>query len=152
MALVAKDPDYDRKVRDSFARQTFMTTLGIVMEELEPGVCVLAMGHRSDLCQQHGYIHAGATTALADSAAGYAAFSLMPPGSSVLTVEYKLNLLAPAAGTRFIARAVVEKPGRTLSVVRSEVSAIAADGTRRPVALMQATMMCLADTPDGSPA
>lgn len=147
-AFAAKDPDFEQRVRDSFARQRFMDTLGITMDTVEPGVCVLSMDFRPDLCQQHGYVHAGATTALADSAAGYAACSLMPPGSSVLTVEYKLNLLAPAAGWRFIARAVVEKPGRTLSVVRSEVSAVDHDGRERAVALMQATMMCLADAPD----
>lgn len=147
-AFAAKDPDFERRVRDSFARQRFMDTLGISMDRVGPGECVLSMDYRPDLCQQHGYVHAGATTALADSAAGYAAYSLMPAGSSVLTVEYKLNLLAPAAGRRFIARAVVEKPGRTLSVVRSEVAAVADDGSERAVALMQATMMCLAGTPD----
>ena len=143
-----RNPDYRAAVRDSFARQTLMTTIGAEIVALEPGACTLAMPYRNDLCQQHGYLHAGVTTALADSAAGYAAFSLMPPGSAVLTVEYKINLMAPADGTRFIARGLVERSGRTLSVVRSEVSAVGTDGIERPVALMLATMICLADTPD----
>ena len=144
---VPRDPDYERRVRDSFARQTLMTTIGAEMAEVGPGTCTLAMAYRRDLCQQHGFLHAGVTTALADSAAGYAAYSLMPPGSSVLTVEYKINLMAPAEGERFIARGTVEKAGRTLTVVRSEVSAVK-DGQEKPIAFMLATMMCLADTPD----
>ncbi|PWC31889.1 PaaI family thioesterase [Azospirillum sp. TSO22-1] len=147
MRFVAKDPDYERRVRDSFARQTLMSTMGVDMVELAPGTCTLAMDHRRDLCQQHGYHHAGVTTALADSAAGYAAYSLMPPGSSVLTVEYKINLMAPAAGERFLARAAVERAGRTITVVRSEVFAVKG-GEEKAIAFMLATMMCLADTPD----
>lgn len=147
MRFVAKDPDYERRVRDSFARQTAMSTMGVDMVELAPGACTLAMDYRQDLCQQHGYHHAGVTTALADSAAGYAAYSLMPPGSSVLTVEYKINLMAPAAGERFIARAAVERAGRTITVVRSEVFAVQG-GDEKSIAVMLATMMCLADTPD----
>lgn len=147
MGFVAKDPDFERRVRDSFARQTAMATMGIGMADVGPGTCTLAMGYRRDLCQQHGHHHAGVTTALADSAAGYAAFSLMPPGSSVLTVEYKINLMAPAAGERFVARAAVLRAGRTLSVVQSEVFAVSG-GTEKAIAFMVATMMCLADTPD----
>lgn len=147
MRFAAKDPDYERRVRDSFARQTLMSTMGVDMVELGPGACTLAMDHRRDLCQQHGYHHAGVTTALADSAAGYAAYSLMPPGSSVLTVEYKINLMAPAAGERFLARAAVERAGRTITVVRSEVFAVKG-GEEKAIAVMLATMMCLADTPD----
>ena len=145
--FVPRDPDYERRVRDSFARQTLMTTIGADIADLGPGTCTLAMAYRRDLCQQHGFHHAGVTTALADSAAGYAAYSLMPPGSSLLTVEYKINLMAPADGERFIARAAVEKSGRTLTVVRSEVFAVK-DGEEKAIAFMLATMMCLADTPD----
>lgn len=145
--FVPKDPDYQRRVRDSFARQTLMTTVGAEMAEIGPGTCTLAMAYRRDLCQQHGFHHAGVTTALADSAAGYAAYSLMPPGSSVLTVEYKINLMAPADGERFIARAAVEKSGRTLAVVRSEVFAVEG-GEEKAIAFMLATMMCLANTAD----
>ncbi|HYG88922.1 MAG TPA: PaaI family thioesterase [Azospirillum sp.] len=145
--FVTRDPDYERRVRDSFARQTLMDTIGAEMVEVGPGTCTLAMAYRQDLCQQHGFHHAGVTTALADSAAGYAAYSLMPPGSSVLTVEYKINLMAPAEGERFIARAVVEKAGRTLTIVRADVAAVK-DGEETPIAVLLATMMCLADTPD----
>ncbi len=147
LRFVPKDPDYERRVRDSFARQTLMTTIGAEMAEVGPGSCTLAMAYRRDLCQQHGFHHAGVTTALADSAAGYAAYSLMPPGSSVLTVEYKINLMAPADGERFLARAEVERAGRTLTVVRSEVFAVK-DGEEKAIAFMLATMMCLTDTPD----
>ncbi len=145
--FVPKDPDYERRVRDSFARQTLMATIGAEMAEVGPGSCTLAMAYRRDLCQQHGFHHAGVTTALADSAAGYAAYSLMPPGSSVLTVEYKINLMAPADGERFLARAAVERAGRSLTVVRSEVFAVK-NGEEKAIAFMLATMMCLADTPD----
>lgn len=147
-AFKPRDPDFQVRVRDSFARQSMMNTIGAEIVELAPGVCTLGMGYRRDLCQQHGYLHAGVTTTLADSAAGYAAFSLFPAGSSVLTAEFKINLLAPAAGERFLARGRVEKSGRTLTVVRSEVFAVDKDGTERSIALMLATMMCLADTAD----
>ncbi|HYH18367.1 MAG TPA: PaaI family thioesterase [Azospirillum sp.] len=147
-AFKPRDPDFEARVRDSFARQTMMSTIGAQIVDLEPGACTLGMNYRRDLCQQHGYLHAGVTTTLADSAAGYAAFSLFPAGSSVLTAEFKINLLAPAAGERFLARGRVEKSGRTLTVVRSEVFAVDKDGVERPIALMLATLMCLADTAD----
>ena len=146
--FVAKDPDWRARVEASFARQAFMRTLGARIVSLAPGACVLGMDHRDDLTQQHGYLHAGVTTTLADTAAGYAAYSLMPAGSSVLTVEFKTNLAAPAAGERFEARARVLKPGRTLSVVEAEVAAFR-DGAWTLVAFMMATMMCLAGTSDG---
>jgi len=139
-----RDPDWDRKVRDSFARQTAMETIGATIAALQPGLCEIALPYRSDLCQQHGYLHAGITTMIADTAAGYAAFSLMPAGASVLTVEFKVNLMAPASGDRFLARGKVIKPGRTLMVVEAEV--IADEG--KPVAHMLATMMCLEDKSD----
>lgn len=142
--FVPKDPEFEARVRSSFARQTLMRTIGAEIASVEPGRCEIAMRSRPDLCQQHGFVHAGITTTLADTAAGYAAYSLMPAGSSVLTVEFKVNLLAPAVGERLVARAVVERAGKTLSVVRSEVLA---DG-ERPVALMQATMMCMRDMED----
>ena len=139
-----RDPDWDRKVRDSFARQTAMETIGATITALQPGLCEIVLPYRSDLCQQHGYLHAGITTMIADTAAGYAAFSLMPPGASVLTVEFKVNLMAPASGDRFLARGKVIKPGRTLMVVEAEV--VADEG--KPVAQMLATMMCLEDKSD----
>ena len=112
------------------------------MAELEPGRCVLEMPVRPDLCQQNGFVHAGATTAIADTAAGYAAYSLMPAEANVLTVEFKMNLLNPAEGEALIARAQVIKPGRTLMVVRSDVFGVRA-GEEKQVATMLATMMCL---------
>jgi uncharacterized protein (TIGR00369 family) len=142
-----RDPDWERKVRDSFARQTVMDSIGAAIAELKPGKCTIALPYRRDLCQQHGFLHAGITTTIADSAAGYSAFSLMPPGASVLTVEFKVNLMAPASGRRFLARGSVIKPGRTLMVVEAEV--VAEDGEKqKSVAHMLATMMCLEDKSD----
>jgi uncharacterized protein (TIGR00369 family) len=142
-----RDPDWDKKVRDSFARQTVMTTIGARIAALRPGYCEIELPYRGDLCQQHGFLHAGITTTIADSAAGYAAFSLMQPGSSVLTVEFKVNLMAPAAGDVFIGRGRVIKPGRTLLAVEADVIARGPDG-EKSVAQMLATMMCLADRAD----
>ncbi|KIL99260.1 Phenylacetic acid degradation protein PaaD thioesterase [Paramagnetospirillum magnetotacticum MS-1] len=142
-----KDPDYRGKVKASFARQAFLATIGASMTELEPGRCTLEMPTRPDLAQQHGFVHAGATTTLADTAAGYAAFSLMPSGSAVLTTEFKVNLLNPAKGEKLVARAEVLKSGRTLVVVRSDVYGIE-DGCETMVATMLATMICLAGASD----
>lgn len=142
-----RDPAWEAKVRDSFARQTFMQTIGARIASLAPGRCEIELPFRRELCQQHGYLHGGVVTAIADNAAGYAAFSLMPPGASVLTVEFKVNLLAPAAGERFRARGSVVRPGRTLLVVEAEV--VAEDkGEEKPIAQMLATMMCLEGMPD----
>ncbi len=146
-AFEPRDPDWDKKVRDSFARQTVMTTIGARIAALKPGYCEIELPFRRDLCQQHGFLHAGITTTIADSAAGYAAFSLMPRGSSVLTVEFKVNLMAPAAGDVFLGRGRVIKPGRTLLAVEAEVIARGPDG-EKAVAQMLATMMCLADRAD----
>jgi uncharacterized protein (TIGR00369 family) len=136
------DPDWEAKVRASFARQTVMETIGARIAVLRPGHCEIELPYRRDLCQQHGFLHAGITATIADSAGGYAAFSLMPAGASVLTVEFKVNLMAPAAGERFLARGSVIKPGRTLMVVEAEV--VAEDkGERKPIAQLLSTMMCL---------
>jgi uncharacterized protein (TIGR00369 family) len=140
--FTVRDPAFRDRVRESFDSQTFMRTLGVRMTGLEPGRCILEMETRPDLCQQNGFVHAGATTAIADTAAGYAAFSLVPPGANILTVEFKMNLLNPAAGERLTARAEVIKSGRTLMVVRSDVVALK-DGGESPVATMLATMMSL---------
>ncbi|MGQ9369510.1 PaaI family thioesterase [Azospirillum sp. ST 5-10] len=147
MTFEARDPDFAARVRNSFSRQTFLATLGAALTEVAPGRCTIVMPARPDLCQQHGYIHAGVTTTLADTAAGYAAFSLMPADSSVLTVELKINLLAPARGERLEARGVVEKAGRTLTVVRADVTGHG-DGGTTPIATLLATMMCLHGTSD----
>ncbi len=137
-----RDPDWDAKVRASFARQTFMHTIGARIVSLAPGRCEVEMPFRAELCQQHGYIHGGVITAIAANAAGYAALSLMPANSSVLGVEYKINLLDAAEGERFVARGAVIKPGRTLSIVECDVEAASGEA-RRHVARMLATMMCV---------
>jgi uncharacterized protein (TIGR00369 family) len=134
------DPDYAARVRGSFARQAFMRTLGVELVRLAPGEVDLAMPHRPELTQQHGYFHAGATATIADSAAGYAALSLYPPRTGVLTTEFKINLLSPAQGELFRAVGRVVRPGRKLMVCLGEVFA-EAGGTRKQVALMTASMM-----------
>ncbi len=105
-----RDPDWDAKVRASFARQTFMDTIGARIAALSPGRCDVEMPFRADLCQQHGYLHGGVVTAIAANAAGYAALTLMPANSSVLGVEYKINLVGVAEGERFLARGWVFAP------------------------------------------
>ena len=139
-----KDPHFEARVRASFARQAFMAALGAELMAVSPGEVSIALPFREDLTQQHGFLHAGAVASVVDSACGYAALSLMPPGAGVLSVEFKVNLLAPAAGERFIATGRVVKPGRTLTVCAGEVAA-ERGGERTVVALMQATMMTLRD-------
>lgn len=145
--FVAPDPDYAARVRASFARQGAMKLIGARMVELQPGRCTIAIAHREDLTQQHGYIHAGIVSALVDTAGGFAGFTLFPAESSVLTVEFKLNLLAPAAGERLVAVGEVVKPGRTLVITRGEVYAETA-GARVLCAIMQQTLMVLVGKPD----
>lgn len=142
-----RNTDWEGVVRESFARQAYMRLIGAQLAELQPGRVTIALPFRDDLCQQRGFLHGGVTTAIADSAAGYAAFSLMPAGSSPLTVELKINLLAPAAGERFFAAAKVLRSGRTLTVVDADVVA-EAKGVRKPIAKMLATLICLENTPD----
>ena len=130
-------------VRDSLGRQSFMQLLGAKATVVEPGHVVIEIPFRADLCQQHGFLHAGVLTSVADSACGYAALSLMPAGSDVLSVEFKVNLLAPGRGRLFRADARVVRSGRTLTVCQAEVVAVGEgpDGSDVPVALMQATMI-----------
>jgi uncharacterized protein (TIGR00369 family) len=142
--LEPQDPEFESRVRASFARQRVMSLLGARVVEVAPGRVVLGITFRDDLTQQHGFLHAGVITAVADSACGYAALTLMPPGAAVLSVEFKVNLLAPAAGTEFIATGTVVRSGRTLSVCTAQVLARRADGDA-VVALMQATMMAVRD-------
>jgi uncharacterized protein (TIGR00369 family) len=110
-------------VRASFARQDFMRHLGAELVEVGPGSCAISCRPRRELTQQHDYVHAGVVAAIADSAAGYAALSLTPEGSEVLTVEFKLNLLAPAEGELLTARGKVVRAGRTLTVCEAAVTA-----------------------------
>jgi uncharacterized protein (TIGR00369 family) len=142
MAHQARNPTFVEVVRESFARQTIMSLIGGELTRVEPGIIEISLPYRTDLTQQHGYVHAGIITTIADSACGYAAYTLMPPGSDVLAVEFKVNLLRPAKGDTFVARAEVMKSGRTLTVVRADVHALSKD-RRELVAIMQGTMMRL---------
>ena len=142
MAHQARNPTFVEEVRESFARQTIMSLIGGELTRVEPGIIEISLPYRTDLTQQHGYVHAGIITTIADSACGYAAYTLMPPGSDVLAVEFKVNLLRPAKGDTFVARAEVMKSGRTLTVVRADVHALSKD-SRELVAIMQGTMMRL---------
>jgi len=134
------DAEFEQRVRDSFARQRVMTTIGASLLTVAPGEVVIELPFRTDLTQQHGFLHAAIITAIVDSACGYAAYSLMPSDAAVLTAEYKVNFLAPAAGRRFLAYGRVMKPGRTLTVTTGEVVAETEAGLK-PVAAMLATMM-----------
>jgi len=137
-----RDPDWEARVRASFARQAFMTTLGVEIGDLAPGAVDLVLPYSSGLTQQHGFFHAGTTSTIADSAAGYAALSLYPKGTGVLTTEFKVNLLNPAKGERLVARGRVVKPGRTLTICKADVVGI--DGTREThVATGLFSMICL---------
>ena len=120
-----------------------MSSIGAELLIVEPGKVEMALPYRSDLTQQHGYMHAGIITTIADTACGYAAYTLMPAGSEVLSVEFKVNLLRPAKGERFVAVANVLKPGRTLTVVRADVFGISESDERELIATMLATMICL---------
>ena len=120
-----------------------MGLIGGELTRVDPGVVEIALAYRRDLTQQDGYVHAGIVTTIADSACGYAAYTLMPPESEVLAVEFKVNLLRPAKGEKFVARAEVIKPGRTLTVVRADVFAMSGSEEPQLVATMQGTMMRL---------
>jgi uncharacterized protein (TIGR00369 family) len=143
MSFTAKNPLFAIQVRNSFERQTAMSSIGAELLIVEPGKVEIALPYRSDLTQQHGYLHAGIITTIADTACGYAAYTLMPAGSEVLSVEFKVNLLRPAKGERFVAVANVLKPGRTLTVVRADVFGISESDERELIATMLATMICL---------
>jgi uncharacterized protein (TIGR00369 family) len=143
----APDPHFERRVRESFARQRFMATLGARLVSVTPGEVVIELPWHDTLAQQHGVLHAGAVAAVADSACGYAALSLMPAGAAVMSVEFKVNLLAPGRGDRFLARGRVRRAGRTLTVCEGTVRAIQ-ETQEREVAIMTATMIRLEGRPD----
>jgi uncharacterized protein (TIGR00369 family) len=142
-AFQPQDPAFERRVRASFARQKAMDLIGARLTVVEPGYTEVALGYRPELTQQKAYVHGGILGMIADSACGYAAYSLMPATSSLVTVEYKINILAPAIGD-LVARGQVIRPGRTLTVTRAEVH----DAKGTHVASMQQTLMTLPDTPD----
>jgi uncharacterized protein (TIGR00369 family) len=137
------DPGFEQRCRESFSRQKAMALIGATLAVVEPGYVEVRLPFRDDLTQQKGYVHGGILGMIADTACGYSAFSLMPAGCSLVTVEYKINILSPARGS-LVAKGQVIKPGRTLSIARAEV--YAEDG--KHVASMQQTLMMLANTPD----
>ncbi len=132
-------------IKENFTRQGMMHTLGARIDEVGDGRVVLSAPITADVSQQQGFAHAGLAFTLGDSASGYAALTRMEPGADVLTVEMKINLIAPAQGVRLWAHGEVVKTGRTLSVTRARVEAEAEDGTRRDVALLQGTMITVSN-------
>jgi len=142
-----KDPAYAARVRESFGRQNAMRAIGARLRAVGPGWTEVELPHRDDLTQQKGFLHGGIIGMIADNACGYAAYSLMPASASPLTVEYKINILAPGRGSMYVAEGVVLRPGRTLTVTRAEVYAQTASG-RVHIASMQQTVLMMADTPD----
>jgi uncharacterized protein (TIGR00369 family) len=142
-----KDPGYAARVRDSFALQGAMATLGASLTSITPGRVVIELDWAAALSQQHGFLHAGMVATALDSACGYAGFTLMPADAGVLTIEYKINLLAPAKGQRFRMVGQVIKPGRTVTVTEGRAYAIDG-GTEKLIATMGATLMTIVGRDD----
>ena len=140
------NPNFEARVRSSFARQAVMATLGMELLRVAPGEVDISFVHRADLTQQHGFLHAGIIATALDSACGYAAFSLMPEDAAVLSVEFKTNMLRPARAERFVARAQVVKAGRTITVVEGKAFALEAD-REELIASMTGTMMSVFQRP-----
>lgn len=147
-AFTPQDPFFETKVRESFARQPFMATIGAHLGVVEPGRVEVVLPYAPGLTQQHGFFHGGSIGAITDTAGGYAAFTLFPAGSTVLTVEYKINIMAPGKGERLLAVGEVTRSGRTLTVVRVDVYA-EADGARTHCATATQTLICLYGRNDG---
>ena len=143
----APDPEFAERVRDSFDRQPAMHLIGARMSAIEPGYCEVTLPVTEKVKQQHGFVHGGVTGMIADGAAGYAAYSLMPADSSPLTVEYKINMLNPALGDTLVARARVIKSGKTLVVTQGDVFAVK-DGVEKLCATMQQTLIVMRGVPD----
>jgi uncharacterized protein (TIGR00369 family) len=141
------DPNYEQRVRDSFLRQPFMASLGAVLARVAPGVVEIELPFRPELTQQHGFFHGGATSSIADSAGGYAGYTVFPANSSVLTVEFKMNLVAPASGKSLRAVGQVVRSGRTLTFCDLTVFARTDDGEKL-CATGQQTLICLRDRSD----
>jgi uncharacterized protein (TIGR00369 family) len=137
-----KDPDFAARVRASLDRQAAMQTIGANLAAVEPGRVVIELPWAQPLTQQHGFLHAGMVATALDSACGYAGFSLMPADAAVLTIEYKINLLAPAKGQRFRMEGLVIKPGRTVTVTEGKAYAID-DGREKLIATMACTLMAV---------
>lgn len=143
-AFEPKDPAFEQRVRASFDKQTFMATLGAQLDHVRPGDVSIRLPFAPGLAQQHGFLHAGAAAAVLDSACGYAALTLAPAKTAVLAVEFKINLLAPAVGEMFLAQGNVVRAGRTICVCHATLHADSSEDTR-PLAIMQGTIMFLAD-------
>ena len=148
MIQTPRDPDFEQRVRASYARQAAMAMLGSAISRVAPGHFAIDLPFRPELTQQHGFLHAGIVTAVMDSACGYAALSLMDRDAAVLSVEFKVNLLAPARGDLFRASGRVVRAGRTLTVVAGELRVVEAAGEGALVAMMTGTMMAVRDRPD----
>jgi uncharacterized protein (TIGR00369 family) len=140
--LTPQDPTFRARIEASFDKQGLMRTLGASILHIAPGAVDIALSPSSSISQQHGFVHAGAVSAIADSAAGYAALSLMPRSAGVLTIEFKINLVAPAAGERIVARGRVIKVGRTLTLAQTEVFSELA-GQEKLIALLTSTLMTI---------
>jgi uncharacterized protein (TIGR00369 family) len=147
MTWSPKNPDFERLVRESFSKQHAMATIGASLIRVEAGHVEIELPYQESLTQQHGFLHAGVVTAVLDSSCGYAAFTLMPPGAGVLSVEFKVNLLAPAKGDILVARGRVLRPGRTITVCQAD--GFMRTGTREvPIATLLGTMMTVTDRAD----
>jgi uncharacterized protein (TIGR00369 family) len=140
--------DYESRVRASYARQKIMGAIGAELTRVEAGTVEIEMDYRPELTQQHGFLHAGIISTALDSACGYAAYSLMPEDAAVLTIEFKVNLLSPGRGTRFLFRGSVTKPGRTIIVADGQAYAYDADGNAKLIATMTATIMAVSGRDD----
>lgn len=143
-----RDPDWDTRARRSFARQGASAHLGITLDHLAPGEAGFGLPWRPDVGQQHGAFHGGLIATLLDTACGYAALTLMHPGAEVMSVEFKVNFMAPARGERLLARGRVLRAGRTLTTCQGDASVLR-DGAEVPVAVMLATMIALRERPEG---
>jgi uncharacterized protein (TIGR00369 family) len=141
--MIPQDPDFAARVRSSFERQAAMKTIGASLALVEAGRVAIELAYSPALTQQHGFVHAGMIATALDSACGYAAFTLMAADAAVLTIEYKINLLAPGKGRRFRMEGVVVKPGRTITVVDGKAWAIDEGGHEKLIATMNATEMTI---------
>ncbi|WP_028034129.1 PaaI family thioesterase [Chelativorans sp. J32] len=137
------EEDFEARVRASFARQKAMATIGAELTLVTPGIVEIEMAHSDNLTQQHGFLHAGVVSMALDTACGYAAYSLMPAEAGVLTIEFKVNLLAPGKGERFLFRGSVTKPGRTIIVADGQAYAYDGEGEAKLIATMTGTMMTI---------
>lgn len=145
-----QDAEYEKRVRESFAGQAFMTTIGASLLSVTPGAVDIELPFRQDLTQHSGFLHAGVLATVLDNACGFAAYTLMPPEAEVLSIEFKINMLSPAIGDRLIAKGSVIRAGRTVTVCDA-VGVMQSDDAEKIVAKMTATMMTVMDMKKGAP-